>query len=396
MKKIIVLGASRYYTKNIIAAKNSGYYVIALDRNADSDGFKHADKWELCDIIDKDKVLKVAQKHKVDGIIPINDYGVPTAAYVSKSLGLPGISPEVAELATNKEAMRKRWMQKGVRCPKIAIASSKKEFNSAIDEIGLPVIFKPAHGIGGASRGVVVVYERKEIDGAIEFSQKFYEDKTTLVEEFIDAEYEHSAEVIIHEGRPHVIAISDKIKTPLPYRVDKNVLYPTAIKGKRLDELKANIEKSVIALDLKIGVAHVEIATVKDGFVLFELGARCGGGGTPEPIVPFCTGIQEFLEQVRILCGDQPAKLIPDRNMACSYHFIIPKPGRVKSISGMDKVLEMEGILDADLFIKPGSTVSHVTVGTERSGFIIAGAQTTADAYKIGLNADGKIKMAYY
>ena len=33
MKKIIVLGASRYYSKSIESARKAGYYIIALDKN---------------------------------------------------------------------------------------------------------------------------------------------------------------------------------------------------------------------------------------------------------------------------------------------------------------------------------------------------------------------------
>jgi biotin carboxylase len=91
--------------------------------------------------------------------------------------------------------------------------------------------------------------------------------------------------------------------------------------------LEDHIKEAVRAIGIDFGAAHVELATTKDGFVLFELGARCGGGGTPEPIVPFVTGVDEFVETVRILSGDAPVNLKPKRNNGCSYHFITPKAG---------------------------------------------------------------------
>lgn len=395
-KKIIILGASRYYSKCIESAREAGYYVIAVDRNPESEGFAAADLGIACDIVDKEGVLALAKEHQVNGIVPVNDYGVPTAAWVSTQLGLPGISPEVAELATNKELMRKEWIAKGVNCPKVEVVNHKSEFQNAIDKVGLPVIFKPAHGIGGASRGVIVVRAEEEIEEAIEFTTSFYDDHTTLVESFIDAEVEHSAEVIVHNRQAHVIAIADKIKTPLPFRVDKNVLYPTRIEGDRLAALKTAIGESVLALGINDAVAHVEIATLKDGgFCLFELGARCGGGGTPDPIVKYCTGVHEFVEFVRILSGDEPSMVKPDRNLGCNYHFLTPEPGKLTSVTGEENVLALDEVLDFELFIKGGQKVPPVTVGTERAGFIIATGKDRESALQNGIKAEAMLHFEY-
>lgn len=396
MKKVIILGASRYYLKSIEATRRAGYYVIAVDRNAESEGFKSVDKSYVCDIIDKDGILKIAQEEKVTAVVPVNDYGVPTAAYVANKLNLNYISEKAALLATNKEEMRKKWIADGIPCPKVEVGNTPEQIREAIQRIGFPCILKPAHGYGGASRGVVVVNNSSEIGKGIEFATAFYNDHTTLIESFIEAEFEHSAEVLIYKGQVNVIAISDKIKTPLPFRVDKCVLYPTAISKERIDELKKVIGNAVISLGITSGAAHVELASTKTGYVLFELGARCGGGGTPEPIVSHCTGVDEFLEQVRILAGDPPINLTPTRNLGCNYHFITPEPGRIKEIEGIDNIRNLEGILDFEFFKKPGDEIVPVTVGTERSGFIICAAQTQAQAYNLGKKAESLLKIKYY
>jgi biotin carboxylase len=396
VKKAIILGASRYYSRSIEAAKKAGYYIISLDRNPDSEGFNVANEYFVCDIVDKQKVLAIARNNNISGIIPLNDYGVPTAAYVSEKLNLPGISEKTASLATNKELMRKQWIKDGVPCPRVMVGKSYQEVSDAIGQIGFPCILKPAHGIGGASRGVIVVRDKNEVDEAIYFSQKFYEDKSTLIESFVEAEYEHSAEVLIYNGEVHVIAISDKIKSPLPYRVDKNVIYPTKLDGDRLEQLKNVIKQSVLSIGINYGAAHVELASTSSGFILFELGARCGGGGTPEPIVPFVTGIEEFVELVRILCGDKPCRLEPIFNKGCNYHFITLSPGKIKKIDNFDSIRKNKNVLDAELFIKEGQIVSDITVGTERSGFIIVGADTRDVALKIGYNLEESIKIEYY
>lgn len=397
MKKILILGASRYYIKSIEATKQAGYYVIAVDRSPESAGFSAAHEYFVCDIIDKEGVLKIARQLNINAIVPVNDYGVPTAAYVASKLGIKYISEETADVATNKEKMRKQWIKDGIPCPIVEVAENAEQIKGAIEKVGLPCILKPAHGYGGASRGVIVVRDRNQIDEAIKFSVSFYSDPATLVESFIESIYEHSAEVLVYNGVPHVIAISDKIKTPLPYRVDKNVLYPSKMyETERINSLKKTISDAVVSVGITMGAAHVELATTESGFVLFELGARCGGGGTPEPIVHYSTGVDEFVEQVRILVGDEPLKLVPDKNLGCNYHFIVPEPGKIKTITGIDKVYAMNGILDFEFFKKPNEEIFMVKVGTERSGFIISTGKNQEEAYKKGCEAEELIKITYY
>ncbi len=396
MKKVLILGASRYYIKSIEATKQAGYWVIAIDRNPDSPGFQSANESFVCDIIDKDKVLEIAIKAHIDAVVPLNDYGVPTAAYIASKMGINYFSEETAELATNKEKMRKKWYEDHIPCPRLELATTADGIRNAIKNIGLPCILKPAHGYGGASRGVVVISEERRIEDAISFSLSFYNDQATLIESFVESLYEHSAEVLVYKGVPYIIAISDKIKSPLPYRVDKNVLYPSKmLDSERYHDLETTISNAVKSLGINTGAAHVELATTKKGFVLFEIGARCGGGGTPEPIVHYSTGVDEFVEQVRILLGDKPINLVPTKNLGCNYHFISPKAGKIKSIEGLEKILVLDNVLDFEFFKKVGDEIAPVKVGTDRAGFIITTGQTQKDAYQAGCLAESLLKITY-
>jgi biotin carboxylase len=380
-KKIMILGASRYYSMSIESVKRAGYFVIAVDKNPEADAFKISDAYVVCDTIDKDGVLKAAIEHKIDGIVSVNDYGVPTAAYVAKHMKLPGISEEAAFLSTDKEAMRAKWIKEGVPCPLVEKGTSLSEVSSAIKKVGFPCVLKPAHGIGGGSRGVIVVHNEEEIANAVEHAQRYYENKELLIESFIQSEFEHSAECLVYGGKVYVLAVSDKVKIPLPYRVDTDVLYPSLVTGERLARLKEVVSQSVLSLGIDCGAAHVELATTKDGFCLFELGARCGGGGTPEPICTHVSGINQFLEQVKILVGDKDINLFPKSENPCNYHFIILKPGTIKSIrADFESIRKNENVLDADLIAKAGQVINDVSTGPDRAGFIITKGKTIQEA----------------
>ena len=123
-KKIMILGASRYYIRSIIAAREMGCEVFVTDRNPRAEGFRYADFYEAVDIGNIEDSIKTAQKYKVDGVVAVNDFGVQTAAAIAANLGLPGIGTEVAKYATSKAWMRKIWKISGV--PSAGLTQSPK------------------------------------------------------------------------------------------------------------------------------------------------------------------------------------------------------------------------------------------------------------------------------
>ncbi|MGE5343218.1 MAG: ATP-grasp domain-containing protein [Candidatus Omnitrophota bacterium] len=393
-KKILILGASRYYLRSIEAAQRLGYHTIVIDRVDQSPGFRAAHEHAVIDITDYRQTLAFAREKRIDGIAALNDYGVVTAAFVAENMGLVGLSTDQAKIATNKALMREKWEERQQPNPRFRVVHSLDDCVAACRHIGFPVILKPAYSAGG-SRGVTTIHHESEIEAGYAFATSFFADRTVLVEELLVG-FEHSAEVIVYQGKGHVLAISDKIKTPYPARVDKSVIYPTLFEGDHLRKIESVVRGAVEAVGIQNGCAHVECCTLPSGEVkLFEFGARPGGGGTPDPIVPFVTGINEIEQYLSVCAGDAPSALIPLSRQGCSYQFITPAPGRIRRIEGREDVGKMPGILDVELFVHEHDEVKPVRVGSDRSGFIIAGGQTREDAYRLGCLAESTIRFYY-
>lgn len=90
MKKLLLLGGSRYLVPVIEAAHKLGLYVITCDYLPDNDAHKISDEYMNISIIDKDAVLKAAEEKQIDGVMSFAcDPGVVTAAYVAEKMGLP-------------------------------------------------------------------------------------------------------------------------------------------------------------------------------------------------------------------------------------------------------------------------------------------------------------------
>ena len=94
MKKLMILGGSRYALPVIKAAKQLGIYTITADYLPDNIAHKFSDEYVNVSIIDKAKTLEAAKEHNIDGIMSFAcDPGVITAAYVAEQMGLPNVGP---------------------------------------------------------------------------------------------------------------------------------------------------------------------------------------------------------------------------------------------------------------------------------------------------------------
>lgn len=94
MKKLMILGGSRYVLPVIEAAHVLGLYVITCDYLPDNIAHKYSDEYVNVSIIDKDAVLYAAQEKEIDGIMSFAcDPGVVAAAYVAERLNLPSCGP---------------------------------------------------------------------------------------------------------------------------------------------------------------------------------------------------------------------------------------------------------------------------------------------------------------
>jgi biotin carboxylase len=378
-KKILILGASFSYLGCIKAAKEMGCEVLVADRDPDALGLQYADIPLHADITHVEKCVQLAKRHRIDGVVAVNDFGVMTAARISEKLRIPGLLPEVAKTATNKYLMRKVWDEEGVPSVPFERVMNYTEYREAIERLSFPLILKPCISFGG-SRGVIHIDDNSEIDKAYAFATYFYDDQSLIVEKFVSG-LEHSVEAIVHKGSCHIIAISDKVKSPLPYRVDDTILYPTVETDRRLKSTEQAVADAIKAIGMEEGIAHVELSMTDQGPVLFELGARCGGGA-PAPLVPYLCGVEEFKEAVRIALGEQPRNLFPLYTKACVIKFFYPEPGIVKRITGLQEAESLPGVLGLGLFVSEGSRVRPLRTCADRAGMVITGAESRKEALR--------------
>jgi biotin carboxylase len=379
-QRILILGGGRYNVPSILTARENGFFTIVADRDPNAPGFSAADVSLPIDLNDCDALIDaVTKRGGVDGVVSMAEVGVRAAASISKRLGLPSISEETAANATSKAAMRQLWRKLKKYSPPFELADSLTEANQAVQKLArFPLIFKPDRSFGG-SRGVTRIEKPDQVAEAFHAAKAGGLPNSSVVIEHWIGGSEHSCEVLIWRGKTSVLAIGQKIKSLPPYRVDVSVRYHAQLIAAQETAVADMCHQAVRALELTQGVAHIEFAYTDEGPVLFELGARCGGGHTPQ-IAHHVSGVNEFVEACRMACGMPPNQFVPTTRRGADYRFLVFPPGVVQAI-GIPQTLVPDGtVLDVGVTVQPGDEIRPLRSTSERVGFLVTVGKTLEDA----------------
>jgi len=379
-RRILILGGGRYNVPSIQAAQQAGFFTVVADKNPEAPGLKVADLPLPIDLNDCDALINAVERHGgLDGVISMAEAGVRPAAHISARLGLPSISEEAAANVTSKAAMRQHWRSIPEYSVDFEVATNLREAEAATERLAsFPLICKPDRSFGG-SRGVTRVDSDQQVEQAFNDAKSGgLPGSRVVIERCVDGT-EHSAEVLIWKEHISVLCVGRKVKSVPPYRVDVSVQYPAPLTALQFHSVTDMCQQAVTALKLTQGIAHVEFCYTPQGPVLFEIGARCGGGHTPQ-IAHHVSGVNEFVEACRMACGIPPAQFAPLYSRGADYRFLIFDPGAVGSVDIPKDLSNNGGILDVGITLQPGETIAPLHNTSDRSGFIVTTGRTLEEA----------------
>lgn len=403
-KKMMILGASALQVPAIKKAKELGYQIILVDYDENAVGFALADVKLVVSTLDQEEVYRQALIYEPDVVITSTSDGpVRTAAYVNEKLGKrPDLSYENSLCATIKSNMRERLQKCDVPIPKFYAAADFEDFSRAVDRLGGRCIVKPADNAG--SRGVVLLdAEKTETESedfhavkerVYRYSRENSRGGTVMVEEYMEGP-EVSVEIMVVEGEPCMLAITDKYITPPPYFVELAHCEPSRLDAKTLDQIRNVAAQAVRAVGIENAPAHVEIKVTKEGPKIVELAARLGGDFITSKLVPLSTGIDMVGASVLLATGEKP-ELTPKRKTGAAIHFIHTKEGQqgvIESITVPEELYQAEGVEEIVLYQKPGANVQGTHSSNDRLGHVITVGQTAEEAMERGKRALSQIRV---
>ncbi|MDH5680156.1 MAG: alpha-hydroxy-acid oxidizing protein, partial [Spirochaetota bacterium] len=151
------------------------------------------------------------------------------------------------------------------------------------------------------------------------------------------------------------------------------------------------MRQGIRALGLNIGAAKGDIKITSEGAKIVEMAARLSGGFMSAYTYPYATGVNLIENAIKICLGEEPGDLTPRYHGVSVEKAIISKPGIVKFIGGIDEAKKMDGVRNIFLNVQEGDIVKSPTNNVEKSGHIIASADSRMEALKIVNEAMSKI-----
>ena len=300
MKKILILGAGEMQIPVIQKVNEMGYESIALDYDENAVGFKLSNKHYVVSSTDADKVLAVAREEKANALLTTSDYPVNVVAKVSSMLGLPAMTPEVANICTNKYIQRKLFSESGINAPKFYHVSDNVELDTFKD---FPYIVKPVDS--SASRGVKKVNNIEELVVALKEAKTFSRTGQVLIEQFIGGK-EFSVETLTQNHETTIANITEKqvIGEEYGYFVEDTHIEPARISQKEWNLIEEEVKKALALIKADNCPSHTEVKLWNDKPYIIEMACRLGGDYITSDLVPLSTGIDMLGNLVKLSVGE--------------------------------------------------------------------------------------------
>ena len=348
MKKILLLGSGELGKELTISLKRMGCYVITCDAYADAPAMQVSDKAEVFNMLDKDKLKLIIEKHKPDFVVPEVE-AIETEVLVEAEINGYTVIPsaKAVNLTMNRDRIRDRAKNLGLKTANFAYAESEEELIFEANKIGTKVAIKPVMSSSGKGQS----YANSEDD--LKNAWKFAIDgmrgnrKRVIVEEFIDFDYEITLLTILEKSGN--VSFCDPIGH-FQKRGDYQYSWqPTKCSKKVIINAQNAARKMVLDLGGS-GIFGVEFFVTKEDEVIFsELSPRPHDTGM---VTMYTQNYSQFDIHARVLLG-MPLPEIKLLQSGAS-HVILAKENATGDyiIEGIEQALEDKSV-DFRVFGKP-------------------------------------------
>ena len=183
-----MLGSGELGKEVVIALQRLGCTVIACDAYEGAPAMQVADGFEVFSMLDGDALERAVRKHSPDIIVPEVESIRTDKLYEFEGEGIQVTpSAKAANFTMNRKLIRDLAAKDlGLRTAPYAYATNIEEFESAVEEIGLPCVVKPLMSSSG--KGQSVVKDASELEAAFNYAMEGSRGdlKEIIVEGFID------------------------------------------------------------------------------------------------------------------------------------------------------------------------------------------------------------------
>ena len=209
--------------------KKLGFETIIVNCNPEtvSTDYDTSDKLYFEPLTLED-VLSIYKKEKPVGVIA--QFGGQTplnlAADLKKNgVNILGTSPEVIDLAEDRDLFRGMMDKLGIPMPESGMATTVEEAKTIANKIGYPVMVRPSYVLGG--RGMEVVYDDAAMTEYMNAAVGVTPDRPILIDRFLNHALECEADAISDGTHAYVPAVMEHIELAGIHSGDSACILPS-------------------------------------------------------------------------------------------------------------------------------------------------------------------------
>ncbi|MBF0281527.1 MAG: carbamoyl-phosphate synthase large subunit [Zetaproteobacteria bacterium] len=246
-------------------------------------------------------VMAIVDVEKPNGVIV--QFGGQTPLKLAERLeraGVPiiGTSPDMIDLAEDRERFQKLLQKLGLRQPENGTARSLEEALSVAETIGYPVVVRPSYVLGG--RAMQIVYDeqalRRYMDEAVSVSHAH----PVLLDRFLNQAIELDVDALCDGTRVVVGGIMEHIEEAGVHSGDSACcLPPHSISEAVISEVRKQTAALGLALNVS-GLLNIQFALQGEEIYVLEVNPRAS---RTVPFVSKATGVPLAKVAARIMSG---------------------------------------------------------------------------------------------
>ncbi|QYJ68607.1 formate-dependent phosphoribosylglycinamide formyltransferase [Flavobacterium litorale] len=349
-KKILLLGSGELGKEFVIAAQRIGQTIIAVDSYENAPAMQVADGHEVINMLDGTALDAIVAKHQPDFIVPEIEAIRTERFYDYEKQGITVVpSAKAANFTMNRKAIRDLAAKDlGLRTANYRYATSAKELQNAVAQVGMPCVVKPLMSSSGKGQSTIKTQEdiTKAWNYAVEGSRGDVVE--VIVEAFVDFHSEITLLTVTQNNNPTLFC------APIGHRQERGDYQeswqPAQVSDKDIAEAQDMAKKVTEALG-GAGIFGVEFFLTDEGVYFSELSPRPHDTG-----MVTLAGTQNFNEfelHLRAILSLPIAEIILEKAGASAV-LLASENSNNPTYTGIDKIAALPKT-DFRLFGKPTS-----------------------------------------
>ncbi len=286
-------------------------------------------------------VMAIVAVEKPDGVIV--QFGGQTPLKLADALqeaGVPiiGTSPDMIDLAEDRERFQKLLHDLGLRQPENGTARSVDEAVAVATEIGYPVVVRPSYVLGG--RAMRIVHDEAGLLRYMNEAVDVSDDHPVLLDRFLNSAIELDVDALADGRRVVIGGIMEHIEEAGVHSGDSACcLPPHSIAPEMIEEVRRQTEALGRALDVR-GLLNIQFALQGETLYVLEVNPRAS---RTVPFVSKATGVPLAKMAARIMAGQTLDELgLRDVAQPASYRSVKEAVFPFVKFRGVDPLLSPE------------------------------------------------------